>query len=126
VINCERLLNFLPRNAPLRADMLEQMGTAHAMLQNFPQSYAAYTEALSLNLHSTELWYNRGMTSRFTSRFGKSLRDYERVKELNTRPELAKKLEEELRVARISSSPFSRAMHFSRGTRRKAPSSAYK
>src|SRR5947208_15391116 len=40
------------------------------------------------------------MASRFTSRFGRSLRDYERVKELTIRPELAKKLEEELRFAR--------------------------
>jgi tetratricopeptide (TPR) repeat protein len=100
VINCERLLNYLPRNASMRADVLEQMGTAHAMLQNFPQSYAAYTEALSLNPNNAELWYNRGMTSRFTSRFGKSLRDFERAKELNTRPELAKKLEGELKFAR--------------------------
>jgi tetratricopeptide (TPR) repeat protein len=100
VLNCERLLNFLPRNASLRADVLEQMATAHAMLQNFPQSYAAYTQALSLNPQSAELWYNRGVTSRFTSRFGKSLRDFERAKELNTKPELAKKLEEELKVAR--------------------------
>jgi tetratricopeptide (TPR) repeat protein len=40
------------------------------------------------------------MASRFTSRFGRSLRDYERAKELHTRPELAKKLEEELKFAR--------------------------
>ena len=40
------------------------------------------------------------MASRFTSRFGRSLRDYERAKELNIRPELAKKLEEELKFAR--------------------------
>src|SRR5438128_11746586 len=39
VINCERLLNYLPRNAPMRADALNQLATAHAMLQNFPQSY---------------------------------------------------------------------------------------
>ncbi len=100
VINCERLLKLLPRNASLRADVLEQMGTAHAMLQNFPQSYAAYTEALSLNPNNADLWYNRGMTSRFTSRFGKSLRDYERAQELNTRPELTKKIEDELKFAR--------------------------
>ncbi len=100
VINCERLLKILPRNASLRADVLEQMGTAHAMLQNFPQSYAAYTEALSLNPNNADLWYNRGMTSRFTSRFGKSLRDYERAQELNTRPELTKKIEDELKFAR--------------------------
>jgi tetratricopeptide (TPR) repeat protein len=100
VINCERLLNYLPQHAPQRIDVLDQLGTAQAMLQNFPQSYAAYTEALSLDPNDAALWLNRGMASRFTSRFGRSLRDYERAKELNTRPELAKKLEEELEFAR--------------------------
>jgi tetratricopeptide (TPR) repeat protein len=40
------------------------------------------------------------MASRFTSRFGRSFRDYERAKELNITPELAKKLEKELEFAR--------------------------
>src|SRR5229473_6031644 len=100
VATCERLLNYLPKNAPQRVEVLDQLGTAQAMLQNFPQSYAAYSEALSLDPNNAELWFNRGMASRFTSRFGRSLRDYERAKELNTRPELAKKLEEELKFAR--------------------------
>src|SRR5438876_2327285 len=100
VSNCERLLNYLPRHAPQRVDVLAQLGTAQGMLQNFPQSYTAYTEALSLDPNDAELWFNRGMASRFTSRFGRSLRDYERAKELTIRPELAKKLEEELRFAR--------------------------
>jgi tetratricopeptide (TPR) repeat protein len=99
VVTCERLLNYLPQHAPQRIDVLDQLGTAQAMLQNFPQSYAAYTEALSLDPTIAELWFNRGMASRFTSRFGRSLRDYERAKELNIRPELAKKLEEELKFA---------------------------
>ena len=100
VSNCERLLNYLPRHAPQRVDVLAQLGTAQGMLQNFPQSYLTFTEALSLDPNDAELWFNRGMASRFTSRFGRSLRDYERAKELNTRPELAKKLEEELEFAR--------------------------
>jgi len=100
VTNCERLLNYLPRHAPQHIDVLDRLGTAQAMLQNFPQSYAAYTEALSLDPNNAALWLNRGMASRFTSRFGRSLRDYERANELNTRPELAKKLEEELEFAR--------------------------
>ncbi len=100
VILCERLLNYLPRHAPQQVDVLSQLGTAHAMLQNFPQSYAAYTEALSLDPNNAELWFNRGMASRFTSRFGRPLRDYERATELTIRPELAKKLEEELKFAR--------------------------
>src|SRR5258708_10277216 len=100
VAYCERLLNYLPRHATQRVDVLNQLGTAQGMLQNFPQSYAAYTEALSLDPNNAELLFNRGMASRNTSRFGRSLRDYERAKELNTRPELAKKLEEELKFAR--------------------------
>ncbi len=97
---CERLLNYLPQHARQRVDVLAQLGAAQAMLQNFPQSYAAFTEALSLDPNNAELWFNRGMASRFTSRFGRSLRDYERAKELDIRPELAKKLEEELKFAR--------------------------
>jgi tetratricopeptide (TPR) repeat protein len=100
VATCERLLNYLPQHAPQRIDVLDQLGTAQGMLQNFPQSYAAYTEALSLDPNDAALWLNRGMASRFTTRFGRSLRDYERAKELNTRPELAKKLEEDLKFAR--------------------------
>src|SRR5436305_11143693 len=88
VNNCERLLNYLPKNAPQRVDVLEQLGTAQGMLQNFPQSYAAYSEALSLDPNNAELWFNRGMASRFTSRFGSSLRDYERATELNIIPVL--------------------------------------
>src|SRR2546427_4733475 len=100
VANCERLLNYLPKHARQRGDVLNQLGTAQGMLQNFPQSYAAYTEALSLDPNNAELWFNRGMASRFTSRFGRSLRDYERAKELNITPELEKKLEKELEFAR--------------------------
>src|SRR5258708_6294139 len=100
VTTCERLLNYLPQHAPQRVDVLDQLGTAQAMLQNFPQSYAAYTEGLSLDPNNAALWLNRGMASRFTSRFGRSLRDYERAKELTIRPELAKKREEELEFAR--------------------------
>src|ERR1039457_2615015 len=61
VVTCELLLNYLPRHAPQRIDVLDQLGTAQAMLHNFPQSYAAYTEALSLDPTIAELWFNRGM-----------------------------------------------------------------
>jgi Flp pilus assembly protein TadD len=72
---CERLLNYLPQHAPQRADVLDQLGTAQAMLQNFPQSYAAYTEALALEPKNAKLWYNRSTASRFVSRFGQALQD---------------------------------------------------
>ncbi len=60
IANSKRLLSYLPQRTPQRADVLAQMGVAHAILQNYPQSYEA-----------------------FTSRFGRSLRDFERAAELN-------------------------------------------
>ncbi len=97
---CERLLNYLPRHAPQRADVLAQLGTAQAMLQNFPQSYEAFTEALALEPKNAELWYNRSTASRFVSRFGQALQDIERAIELNTRSELAEKFDKELQFGR--------------------------
>src|ERR1700686_2134266 len=82
VATCERLLNYLPPHAPQRVDVLAQLGTAQAMLQNFPQSYEAFTEALALEPKNAELWYNRSMASRFVSRFGQALQDIERAIEL--------------------------------------------
>ena len=69
------------------------IGTAHAMLQNYPQSFEALTEALSLAPNNVELWYNRGMSSRFTIRFGRSYRDFERAVALNKREELKEQFE---------------------------------
>ena len=100
VANSERLLNYLPKNVPLRVDVLDQLGTAQAMLQNFPQSYAAFTEALALDPDNGELWFNRGTASRYTSRFGRSVRDFERAQELNSIPPLANDIEKELIFAR--------------------------
>ena len=94
VSNCERLLNYLPRHAPQRVDVLAQLGTAQGMLQNFPQSYEAFSEALALNPNDAGLWFNPSMASRFTLRFGRALRDVERAIELNTRSELAEQFAE--------------------------------
>ncbi len=95
----QRLLNVLPPRSKLRVDTLLQVGVAHAMLQNFSESYEALTEGLSIDPNDADLWFNRGMASRFTSRFGRSLRDYQRAKELNTRPELNKRIEKEIEFA---------------------------
>ena len=100
VTHCERLLNYLPQYAPQRVEVLAQLGIAQAMLQNFPQSYDAFTEALALEPSNAELWYNRSTASRFTSRFGQALRDIERAIELNTRSELTEKFDKELQFSR--------------------------
>jgi len=100
VTNCERLLQFLPQNSPLRVDVLAQLGTAHAMLQNYPQSYAVLTEALELAPDNAKLWYNRGMSSRYTMRLGRSFRDFTRAVELNKRAELSEQFHEALKFGR--------------------------
>src|SRR6478735_2029070 len=48
VLTCQRILARLPSADARRADTLEYLGVAHAMLQNFYDSYDAYTEALAL------------------------------------------------------------------------------
>jgi len=100
VATYERLLNYLPQHAPLRADVLAQLGVAHGMLQNYPQSYEAFTEALALQPNNAELWINRSMACRFTIRFGRALRDIEQAIKLNTRPEMAEKLNDGLSINR--------------------------
>jgi tetratricopeptide (TPR) repeat protein len=100
ISNCERLLRYLPAYSPLRIDTLAHLGTAYGMLQNYAGSYEALTEALTLNPKDPYLWYNRGLASRFTSRAGRSYRDFERAAELNTSPELKEELAEAVNFSR--------------------------
>ncbi len=100
VDTCQRLLSYLPQKAPQRAEVLDYLGTAQGMLQNFPQAYKAYTEALSITPDDAQLWYNRGMACRFTIRSGQSVRDFECAVELNKNPELAKRFAEALKDSR--------------------------
>ena len=48
VDTCQRLLNYLPQKAQQRAEALYYLATAQSMLQNFPQAYEAYTEAIAV------------------------------------------------------------------------------
>ncbi len=100
ISNCERLLRYLPSHSPMRVDTLAHLGTAHAMLQNYPEAYKVLTEALALNPNDADLWYNRGLASRFTSRFGRSYRDFQCAAELNVTPELKKQINGALKLSR--------------------------
>ncbi|HEY4034744.1 MAG TPA: tetratricopeptide repeat protein [Ktedonobacteraceae bacterium] len=100
VANYERLLNYLPQHAPLRADVLGQLGVAHGMLQNFPQSYEALTQALALDPNNADLWFNRSMASGYTMRSGQALWDIERAIELKPRDELTEKIDKGLKLRR--------------------------
>ena len=95
----ERLLNYLPAHAPERIRVLLFVGMAYGSLQEFARSYDIYTEAVKLAPHDADVWYNRGLASRFTSRLAQSLRDFERAAELDTADVLGKQVQKELRFA---------------------------
>lgn len=99
---CQRALNFLPQRSLQRAEALGYLSMAHSMLQNFPQAYDAIDEALTINPHDADMWFNHGVASRFTARTGRSARDFERAVELmklEGDSELVKKAEEELKLS---------------------------
>jgi len=102
ITTCEPLLNILPKRTTQRVEVLALLGLAYGMLQRFPQSYDAFTEALTLDPTNAELWYNHGLACRYTTRFGQAVRDIQRAIELlgPDDGELARKFAEELQFAR--------------------------
>lgn len=98
--NGELLLNLFPQRSLNRSIVLEQLGAMYGIRKDFPRSYKAYTEALNIETDNAGLWFNRGMASRYTSRFGQSARDFERAAELNTEAGLRKEIERELKRSR--------------------------
>ncbi len=76
---CEPLLSFLPRRSSLRAEVLTLLGLAHGMLHHYQESYDLFTEALTIDPTNGEVWYNRGLACRFTTRFGQAVQDFERA-----------------------------------------------
>jgi tetratricopeptide (TPR) repeat protein len=98
---CQQLLGFLPARSPVRVEVLGHLATAYAMSRNFPQAYSVLTEALEIDPHNGDFWFNRGMASRFTARIGQSVRDFEQAAELlKDEPELVKSLAKELKLSR--------------------------
>src|SRR5260370_763222 len=100
VRECESLLSYLPQRSPQRVEVLIFLGNAHALLQNYPKSFQIFTEAIALEPQSYDLWFNRGQASLFTSRFGQAHKDFLRAKELDTKGELKKELERNLKLSR--------------------------
>ena len=94
---CEPLLNLLPRQSSLRVQVLALLGLAHGMLQHYETSYDLFTEALTIDPTNAELWYNHGLASRYTTRFARAARDFERAVELsgNDTGEMARKFVKE-------------------------------
>ncbi len=97
---CKRILRQIPPDVPERADAYNLMGNAYGMLQQFEESYQAYTKALAIVQNEAYAWYNRAIACRYTLRMGQSLLDLERAVELEGAGKMAEKFAEELSVAR--------------------------
>lgn len=102
ISTCEPLLNSLPRRSAWRVEVLALLGLAHAMLQHYSECYDIFSEAVTINPTNAELWYNRGLACRYTSRIGQAVRDFERAVELssNDTSEMARRFATELKVSR--------------------------
>ena len=99
---CKPLLSHLPRRSAQRVEVLALLGLAHGMLQHYQESYNIFSEAVTIDPTSAQLWYNRGLASRYTTRLGQAVRDFERAVELsrNDTGELARKFAAELQSSR--------------------------
>jgi tetratricopeptide (TPR) repeat protein len=99
---CEPLLRLLPKKSSARVEVLSLLGLAHAMLQEYEESYDLFSEALTIDPANAELWYNHGLACRYTTRVGQAQRDFERAVELskNTPGELADKCAQQLATSR--------------------------
>jgi tetratricopeptide (TPR) repeat protein len=93
-----------------RAEAYDRLGAAYMLLQQHEDAYAMVMAAVALTPDNPLLWYNRGITTRYTTRFGQSLRDFERARMLDTDRLLADKLVEALPFAR-SLSDDERGLH---------------
>jgi tetratricopeptide (TPR) repeat protein len=97
---CRRILSYIPAKAVQRVDALRLLGNAHAMLKHFEESFQVLSEAVALAPNESDLWYNRGLSARFTSRTAQSLMDLERAVNLEGTGELAARFNEEVAFAR--------------------------
>lgn len=81
---CRRIIRYTPRQAMPRAQALDHLSIAYLMRQQFDQAYEALSEALTITPDQPHLWFNRGLASLYTMRYGQSVRDLERALALET------------------------------------------
>jgi lipoprotein NlpI len=100
VRTCKRILQYVSRKDKVRAETLGMMGMAYAIQKKFEESYQALSEAVQIDPEDSYLLFNRGLSARFTSRTGQSLRDFEQVRLMKKDAMVAERLEKELEFAR--------------------------
>ncbi len=97
---CQRILRYVPPQAKERGDALEHLATAYTMLKQFEGAYQALSQALEINPNYTHLWYNRGLTGRYTMRLVQAVHDFEEALEREADPEMREKYTEILAQTR--------------------------
>lgn len=100
VRTCKRILQYLPKNEEVRAEALGILGMAYAIQKKFEESYQTLSEAVEIDLDNAYLLFNRGLSARFTSRTGQSLRDFEQVEQMKQDKMIAERIKDELELAR--------------------------
>jgi tetratricopeptide (TPR) repeat protein len=100
VSTCKRIFKYIPKKDRFYAEILGTMGMAYALQKKFEESYQTLSEAARIAPEDSYLLYNRGLSARFTSRSGQSLRDFEQVATMKQDSMIASKIEEELSIAR--------------------------
>lgn len=98
----EKLLAGLPADAPVRADLLDLLGSCYGIVKDFDRAYDAYSQAVALNPQDANLRYRRGIFALFTFRSGQAQRDLQQAVRLERDRKQRKAYERELdKVQRI-------------------------
>jgi superkiller protein 3 len=100
VQTCQHILRYAPPNSKERGDALEYLAGAYSMLNQFEEAYQTLTQLLEINPHQAYLWYNRGLTGRYTMRLVQAVRDFEKAVEFETDPQQHQKFVEILAQTR--------------------------
>lgn len=97
---CKRIQRYIPSDAKPRAEALVYMAHAYVQLKRFQEAHEALTKALEITPDDPILWFNRSLTSMYTSRSGQALKDAERAVELEGDGKMAKEYIERLNFLR--------------------------
>ena len=100
VQTCGRILRYAPPNSEERGQTLEHLAGAYTMLKQFEAAYQTLSQALEINPHQAYLWYNRGLTGRYTMRLVQATHDFEKAVELASDPQQRHKFTEILAQTR--------------------------
>jgi lipoprotein NlpI len=76
------------------------MGMVFAAQKDFELSFQTLSRAVEINPNEAYLWYNRGLSARFTSRTALSLRDFEQAVRLAGQGKMVARFQEEEIFAR--------------------------